>query len=366
MTPRQSKSFTATLPPHTPLSFPQTRSNDAALNGVIGLILFSAVVSVACRSPRVGSCFAALAVLVASVNVALIPPVPPIKWDAYNKSNHENMMSAEPSTSTTAADRPNVGSMSVDYAYGVADDAYARQGTAVDSRANVPGNAYVGQAIHMNYGVPARRPDSRDSRAHSLRPTANLRMGSEKSNARVAHSPQHNGGSVRCQHCGSGANACGCNQRPHHPRHPRNPRETNTVQQYYSCAACQSPAGRCACRQNHHNHENKNTVAEAAMRMPEYPVASNDRAASIAAVVPGLPQCCQGTPKDTIRNQGLYGIKGNLSCEILKRNAVQDARFVEPVGARNAWVAYNSYDQLHARDQYMIPSGQAPASHHRD
>lgn len=90
-------------------------------------------------------------------------------------------------------------------------------------------------------------------------------------------------------------------------------------------------------------------------RLPEYPVEQASREETIAAVVSDLPTCCQQTPKEVIRNQGLYGIKGNLSCDLLKRSAVSDHGFLEPLGARNAFLAYNSYDQLHAKDQYLIP-----------
>lgn len=94
---------------------------------------------------------------------------------------------------------------------------------------------------------------------------------------------------------------------------------------------------------------------EAVWRLPEYPVDQPSREETIAAVVSDLPTCCQQTPKDMIRNQGLYGIKGNLSCDLLKRSAVSDRGFLEPLAARNAFLAYNSYDQLHAKDQFMIP-----------
>lgn len=94
---------------------------------------------------------------------------------------------------------------------------------------------------------------------------------------------------------------------------------------------------------------------EAIWRLPEYPVDQPSREETIAAVVSDLPTCCQQTPKDMIRNQGLYGIKGNLSCDLLKRSAVSDHGFLEPLAARNAFLAYNSYDQLHAKDQFMVP-----------
>ena len=86
---------------------------------------------------------------------------------------------------------------------------------------------------------------------------------------------------------------------------------------------------------------------------------ATSREGSIACVVPELIGDDQSAMKDVIRNQGLYGIRGNLSCEKLRRNAKQDTRFIEPVGARNAWAAYNAYDQKHARDPFMIPAQQS-------
>lgn len=94
---------------------------------------------------------------------------------------------------------------------------------------------------------------------------------------------------------------------------------------------------------------------ESIWRLPENVVDQCSREESIAAVVSGLPTCCQQTPMEAIRNQGLYGVKGNLSCDKLKRSAVADYNLLEPLGARNAFLAYNSYDQLHAKDQYLIP-----------
>ena len=94
---------------------------------------------------------------------------------------------------------------------------------------------------------------------------------------------------------------------------------------------------------------------ESVWRVPEAAVDQCSREGSIAAVVSGLPECCQQTPMEVIRNQGLYGVKGNLSCDKLKRSTVADFGFIEPLGARNAFLAYNAYDQLHAKDQFMIP-----------
>ena len=90
-------------------------------------------------------------------------------------------------------------------------------------------------------------------------------------------------------------------------------------------------------------------------RLPEWPADQPSREGTIAAVVSDLPECAEQTPRDIIRNKGLYGIKGNTSCDLLKRSAVADAGFIQPIGARNAFLAYDSYDQLHAKDQFLIP-----------
>jgi hypothetical protein len=95
-------------------------------------------------------------------------------------------------------------------------------------------------------------------------------------------------------------------------------------------------------------------TGDSVWRLPEWPADQPSREECIAAVVSDLPSCSQQTPKEIIRNQGLYGIKGNVSCDLLKRSAVADTGFLQPLGARNAFLAYNSYDQLHAKDQFMI------------
>ena len=96
-------------------------------------------------------------------------------------------------------------------------------------------------------------------------------------------------------------------------------------------------------------------TGESMWRLPEWPVNQPSREESIAAVVPDLPTCSSNqASKNAIRNQGLYGIKGNVSCDLLKRSAVADTGFLQPLGARNAFLAYNTYDQLHSKDQFMI------------
>ena len=90
-------------------------------------------------------------------------------------------------------------------------------------------------------------------------------------------------------------------------------------------------------------------------KLPEWPADQPSREETIAAVVSDLPECREESPKDVIRNKGLYGIKGNVACDLLKRSAVADTGFIQPLGARDAFLAYNTYDQLHAKDQFMIP-----------
>lgn len=96
-------------------------------------------------------------------------------------------------------------------------------------------------------------------------------------------------------------------------------------------------------------------TGDSVWRLPEWPADQPSREGTIAAVVSDLPTCCNDNPRDVIRNQGLYGIKGNTACDLLKRSAVADSGFLQPLGARNAFLAYNSYDQLHAKDPFMIP-----------
>ena len=69
---------------------------------------------------------------------------------------------------------------------------------------------------------------------------------------------------------------------------------------------------------------------------------------------PGLPSCNPSTPAGIIRDQGLYGIKGDYNCDIMKRSAVANTGFVQPLGARNEFLKYASYDMPNRRNQYMI------------
>jgi hypothetical protein len=75
-----------------------------------------------------------------------------------------------------------------------------------------------------------------------------------------------------------------------------------------------------------------------------------------------IPTCNDPVPppsnkemKDYIRNHGLYGVRGNLSCKHLQRGTVADKGLLQPLNARNQWVKFLSVDQLHAKDPHLIP-----------
>ena len=77
---------------------------------------------------------------------------------------------------------------------------------------------------------------------------------------------------------------------------------------------------------------------------------------------PSIPTCNDPVPppsnqemKDYIRNHGLYGIHGNLSCKHLQRGTVADKGLLQPLNARNQWIKFLSVDQLHAKDPHLIP-----------
>jgi len=59
--------------------------------------------------------------------------------------------------------------------------------------------------------------------------------------------------------------------------------------------------------------------------------------------------------RNLIRNEGLYGVHGDLSCERMKRGAVADKRFLEPLKARNQMLDFLEVDQLRAKDAFLIP-----------
>jgi hypothetical protein len=65
--------------------------------------------------------------------------------------------------------------------------------------------------------------------------------------------------------------------------------------------------------------------------------------------------------RDHIRNHGLYGIHGNLSCKRLQRGTVGDKGMLQPLNARNQMIKFLSVDQLHAKDPHLIPRNTAQA-----
>ena len=75
---------------------------------------------------------------------------------------------------------------------------------------------------------------------------------------------------------------------------------------------------------------------------------------------PDIPACCPTTPTDDIRNNGLYGVKGDYNCDIMARSTVMDKGFVEPLGAREEWIKYLAYDMPNKRDQFMVRKERGP------
>jgi hypothetical protein len=75
---------------------------------------------------------------------------------------------------------------------------------------------------------------------------------------------------------------------------------------------------------------------------------------------PNIPACCPTTPTDDIRNNGLYGVKGDYNCDIMARSTVMDKGFVQPLGAREEWIKYLAYDMPNKRDQFMVRKERGP------
>lgn len=57
--------------------------------------------------------------------------------------------------------------------------------------------------------------------------------------------------------------------------------------------------------------------------------------------------------KQKIRNEGLYGIHGDLNCLAMRRGAVADKGFVQPMNARQEWLRYLAYDMPNYRNQWQ-------------
>ena len=106
---------------------------------------------------------------------------------------------------------------------------------------------------------------------------------------------------------------------------------------------------------------NQYISAEDIWRAPELPTDRGSRENTIDAIVSDLPKGCSNAQvREHIRNNGLYGIKGNVSCDLLNRSSFSDQGYIQPLNARNSWLSYISEDQLHSRDQWLIPTTAAP------
>jgi hypothetical protein len=57
--------------------------------------------------------------------------------------------------------------------------------------------------------------------------------------------------------------------------------------------------------------------------------------------------------KQKIRNEGLYGIHGDLNCLQMRRSAVADKGFIQPLGARQEFLRYLAYDMPNYRNQWQ-------------
>jgi hypothetical protein len=57
--------------------------------------------------------------------------------------------------------------------------------------------------------------------------------------------------------------------------------------------------------------------------------------------------------KQKIRNEGLYGIHGDLNCLNMRRSATADTGFVQPINARQEWLRYLAYDMPNYKNQWQ-------------
>lgn len=57
--------------------------------------------------------------------------------------------------------------------------------------------------------------------------------------------------------------------------------------------------------------------------------------------------------KQKIRNEGLYGIHGDTNCQQMRRSAVADKGFVQPLNARYEFLRYLAYDMPNYRNQWQ-------------
>lgn len=82
-----------------------------------------------------------------------------------------------------------------------------------------------------------------------------------------------------------------------------------------------------------------------------------------------LPSCATPTNprsnkeiRDYIRNNGLYGVHGDVNCRKMQRASVADKGLLQPLNARNQLLHFLSVDQLHAKDSTLIPRQRIPVT----
>lgn len=92
------------------------------------------------------------------------------------------------------------------------------------------------------------------------------------------------------------------------------------------------------------------------------PPAPHQPPAPMSVQSPSMPVCAPRPAqpsnqemKNYIRDNGLYGVHGNLSCKRLQRGTVADSGLLQPLNARNQLLKFLSVDQQHAKDPYLIP-----------
>ena len=57
--------------------------------------------------------------------------------------------------------------------------------------------------------------------------------------------------------------------------------------------------------------------------------------------------------KQKIRNEGLYGVHGDLNCLNMRRTATANTGFVQPINARQEWLRYLAYDMPNYKNQWQ-------------
>lgn len=95
---------------------------------------------------------------------------------------------------------------------------------------------------------------------------------------------------------------------------------------------------------------------------PPPPVGAGHRVALTKPTEVQMLPACNDPPappephqmKDYIRNHGMYGVHGNLSCRMMQRSATADSGLLQPLNARNQMIKFLAADQLHAKDPHLI------------